>query len=58
MPDPRSIIADATWGAARSSIPFGAWAITPNNVLLFIGIVSALVNLAYVVWKWRREARA
>jgi protein-S-isoprenylcysteine O-methyltransferase Ste14 len=48
---------DVGMSALRTSPPFAAYAFTPNDILVWLGILSAVLNIAYLAWKWRREAR-
>ena len=38
-----------------ASIPTAA-TLTLSQIHLFVGIVGGLVGIAYLIWKWRREA--
>lgn len=58
MSDPRQqLLSDIGAGALRTAVPAAAWAWTLNNMVLLIGVVSGLLNVAYVIWKWRRDIR-
>jgi protein-S-isoprenylcysteine O-methyltransferase Ste14 len=51
------MINDIGVSALRTSPPFALYAFNPSDVLVWLGILSALLNIAYLIWKWRREAR-
>lgn len=38
--------------------PVTVWALTPNNVVAICTVVYILAQLAYLIWRWRRERKA
>jgi len=51
--------ASAVVQAAPSAVAVAAYAadITPERWLTYIGIVFIVLQAAYLLWKWRREAK-
>jgi hypothetical protein len=53
----QQMMADIGVSAVRTSPPFVLYTVSPNDILVVIGIISGLLNVAYLLWKWRREWR-
>lgn len=51
----REMLADIGVSALRTSPPFAVYTFHPNDILVVLGVISGLLNIVYLLWKWRRE---
>jgi hypothetical protein len=49
---------DATSAVVKAIPPVAVWSFTLNDWLAAVSILYVLLQVAHLIWKWRREGQA